>query len=404
MTVGLTPEGWVPKTYAEIVADLEADQRAKIDPALDTSPDSVVGQQNAIVASKLAELWELGGELYTMLDPEAVTGAQQDALYSLTNTLREAPSKSWVIATVNLDAGTSIAAGLATASVLGNDDARFVNVEPMVNAGGAAADVEVRFEAEDTGPMYAANAGTLTVIETVLPGWYSITNSEDAVLGQDAEKDAAYRLRRQQELAAPGGSSLIGLRADLLRVPDVTAVQVLENTDSITDEDGMPPHSIEAVVLGGDDEEIAAVIYRDIAGGIKSHGSELETVTGEDGEDHEIRFSRPEEIDVYLAIEVEQAPGAAVSQADLKAALRDASRDPEDAAFLGVHTSVYSGREVCVAVEVPNVLNARVGLALSSISTPDDADALSKIAIGPRQIARLDLERMEVSVISEPGP
>jgi hypothetical protein len=393
---GLTPEGFVAKTEAEILADIEAYQRAHIDPGLDTSEQTLIGRLNRVFASKFAELWNLGSELYDMLDPDKVGGAQQDALYALTNTRREKPTKSKVTATVNLNGGTSIGVGEAVASVLGNDEARFVNVEPMVNADDHALDVQVAFEAENTGPLFAALAGTLTVIETPITGWNSITNALDAELGKDTESDADFAVRRLVDLAAPGGCSLIGMRADLSRLVGVTAVQVLENDTDVTNGDGMPPHSVEAVVLGGDDNEIAATVRKDTAGGITTFGSTLVVVTDEDGVDHDVRFSRPTERNAYVAVEVEVGDDYA-GDAALKAALVAHAVSLTDASFLDVGTNVYAGRVVCSAIKVAGVLNARVGLSFSSISDPDAG--VTKLTIGKREIARLDSSRISVTVL-----
>ena len=398
---GLTPEGWVPKTLEQILASIEERQRAAFGADVDTSEFSVIGQNNRIFADELAQLWELGEDLYDMLDPDKVTGAQQDALYSLTNTLRLPASKSRVVATVNLDGSTSIAAGDAVASVEGNPTARFVNIEAMVNAGGSPADVDVVFEAEQTGPVLA-NADTLTVQETTPLGWNSITNDDDAdPVGRNAESNAEYRIRRLVELAAPGSASLIGLSADLNRVEGVTAVQVLENIDSITNADGMPPHSIEAVVLGGADEAIADNLLKNKAGGIKAHGSTVVVVEDDEGVEHSIGFSRPTSRNVWVAIEV--VTGDGYDEAALKQAIADSSQLKLEAnglpnpSFLDVGDEVYSGRIVCDAVEVAGVLNARVGLSFASIATPDDGDSV--LTIAAREIAVLAVARIAVTIV-----
>lgn len=58
-TYGLTPQGFVPKSYDVIVAEIGAAQRATIDATLDTSSaESVIGQLNASISERLAEVWE----------------------------------------------------------------------------------------------------------------------------------------------------------------------------------------------------------------------------------------------------------------------------------------------------------------------------------------------------------
>ncbi len=395
MTHGMTAEGFVAKSYDEILASIVARQRATMDPAIDTSPHSVIGQFNAIVANELAALWEVQRALYDALDPDLATGAQQDALYSLTNTLRQGARKSRVTATVNLAAGANIAIGDAVASVVGVPASRFVNVGPMVNSGGAPANFSVVFEAEQTGAVIA-NAGTLTVIETFIAGWNSITNATNAELGSGVETDTEYRIRRLIELTVPGGGTVSGIRADLSRLPGVSAVEVLENdTDSVFD--GMPPHSVEAIVRGGEAQAIAESIYSNKVGGIQTHGSEPAVeVTDDEGVAHEVYFSRPTEVPVYLAIEVEAGDGydASDDHYALTSALVNASTNKLNPSYLDVGMSVYAGRLVCTALEVAGVLNARVGLSLSTITDPD-AGTLS-IPITKRELATLATARIAV--------
>ncbi len=397
---GLTLEGFERKTLEELLAEVEAEQRANIDPGIDTTLFSLVGQLNAVIGSKLAELWELGQDLYDMLDPDKVEDAAQDALYLLTGSLRKPATKSTVTATVNLEPGASIAIGDAVASVLGNPTARFVNTEPMVNAGDSADDFDVLFEAEATGPVFA-NDGTLTVIETPQTGWNSITNPEDADVGENIESNAAYRLRRETELAAPGGATLIGSRADLSRLDGVEAVDILENTGSVVNGDGLPPHSFEAIVHGtASDQDIAESIFSNKPAGIEAYGSTVVTVTDSEGIEHSIGFSEPDERSVYIAIEVEV--DADYDDDDdhdaLKAAIVNASTDVTSANYLAPGDDLYAGRIICAALEQPGVLNARVGLAFSSITVPEDGD--EKLVIARREIAVLDDGRIDVTVAS----
>lgn len=379
MSFGLTPDGFVPKSLEDVLNDVVTRQRADLGPDIDTSPFSVLGQLNGVFASKLVELWEAGQELYDALDPDMASGVQQDALYSLTNTLRHDAKKSTVTATVNLSAATTIAAGDAVASVQGNPVARFVNIEPMLNPGAAPANVSVLFESEEVGPV-VANATTLNVIETFIAGWNSITNAEDAALGSFVETDAAYRIRRLSELAAAGGGTVNGIRADLSRLPDVVAVAVLENVTDVTTADGLPPHSIEAIVRGGDAQAIGESIATNKVGGIQTHGTEPPVeVVDEQGETYEIYFSRPDEVTVFVAIEVVTSADYVGDEA-LALALQAATTNKLDPAYLDVGTDVYSGQMVRVALRVTGVLNASVGLSLTAITEPDAGEPSIPIA------------------------
>lgn len=81
--------------------------------------------------------------------------------------------------------------------------------------------------------------------------------------------------------------------AILTNCQGVTAAQVYENRTNETDEAGRPPHSIEAVVDGGSNSDIAEQILATSAGGITTYGSVSVDVPGEDDDVIEVCFNRP---------------------------------------------------------------------------------------------------------------
>lgn len=83
-----------------------------------------------------------------------------------------------------------------------------------------------------------------------------------------------------------------------------------ESGEDITDDFvfSIPPHSIEAVVSGGDESEIANQILLKKAGGIGTYGDKEVTIAGNYGEDITIRFSRPKDVYVWFKITVTQKP------------------------------------------------------------------------------------------------
>jgi len=397
MTVyGLTDAGFVAKTLQDIEASFVAQQRANIDPAIDTSQFGLIGQLNGIVASDLAELWELGENLYDAMDPDQASGDAQDQLYSLTNSLREPATPSRVLCTVVLAASTSIPALTAVASVQGNAAARFTNTFAMTNATGAPATLSIPFQALATGPV-AANAGTLTQRDTLISGWTSVTNALDAELGTDIESDAAYRIRRQDELATQGGGTVAGIRADILQLDTVLAVSVLENVTDAVDANGLPGHSFEAVVrseIGAtDDQAIAATIWANKPAGIQAYGSINVVILDSEGIPHTIGFSRPTEIPVYVALRVTVVAADYGGDAAMKDAIAASAETPGSPGYLDVGDPVYAGRFVTVAMQQPGVLNAECRVSLVS---SDYATGVPSVAVTQRQIGTLDTTRISV--------
>lgn len=154
---------------------------------------------------------------------------------------------------------------------------------------------------EDFG-VEIALALTLTVIETQVSGWDSCSNILDADVGREAETDVAYKQRQQNSLQISGSATIEAIKSSLLQVTGVTGATVIENDTSIVDGDGRPPHSFEAIVVGGTDINVATDIFLSKAAGIESHGTESEDITDSMGFIHVIEFSRAVGITIYLRI------------------------------------------------------------------------------------------------------
>lgn len=394
---GLTADGFVAKTFEEIRAGFEAKQRATLDQNIDTSEYSLIGGLNGIMATEIAAVWELAEEVHDAFDPDKAAGESQDTLYSLTGTIRRAAQSSSVQATVNLKANTTIAKGAAQASVAGNAASKFVNDEPMVNATGVPANVSVRFVATRTGPI-AANAGTLTVIDTPLAGWNSITNPLDATLGSALELDSLFRLRRLQEIAQQGGGTVPGVRADLMALPTVRAAAVLENdTDAYVG--SLPPKSVEAIVrsvVGANDEQaIASSLWRNKTGGARFVGLQSYVITDSEGFSRTVYFSRPTERQVYVLLRVKVDPALYVGDILAETTILAALADPTSASYHDVGTDVFAARIVVEAMKIPGVLNADARVSLDPTATW--ATAASSLDIDQREIAVFDTSRCTVS-------
>ena len=95
---GVKSTGFVAKTQTDTNESLITRARAKaaLGPNLDYSSQSPLGQLLALVAGELAEVWELGQQVYSSNDPEAAVGVPLDNVMSITGSTRpeEAPSRS----------------------------------------------------------------------------------------------------------------------------------------------------------------------------------------------------------------------------------------------------------------------------------------------------------------------
>lgn len=392
---GLTAAGFVLKPASVIDAEIADAQRAS--PALgadwDTSAESPSGQLNASIATKLAELWELAAVLYNACDPRNASFAALDAVCSLTGTVRSPATKGTATLTLRVAAGRTIPAG-SIASVINQPTNRWVTLTAAVNASGSDADVIVTAEAEAAGAL-VANAGTITVIATPVVGWLSVTNAADAATGSESERDPALRVRREKELGALGTSPVDAIRAALRRVSGVSVAEIAEN-DADVIVDGMPPHSIEAVVQGGTDAAVALALWRAKAGGIQLYtsvrdedGNPITSVTIADagGFSRVIVFTRPVTVSIYARIVVLLSDRYAGDIA-LAAAVANVT------AGQGAGATVRKSSIITAALAVAGVIDCTAVLLGRTVGSRADTNLIAD----PREVLKLSAERVEIVV------
>lgn len=235
-----------------------------------------------------------------------------------------------------------------------------------------------------------ASAGTLTVIETVIAGWDTFENEEDADVGKDEETDAESRVRREETLAAAGTTTIPAIRASLLEIDEVEAAVVYENNTAIEDEDGRPPKSIECVVLGGEDDDIFDTIWDSKPGGIELFGSVEGTITDSQGFLQTIKFNRPTEIDIYLEIDIETDGEFPVDGED---AIVQEILDYTSGEF-GIGQDVITTRLYCPINEVDGITDITIRIGTSASPLAND-----NITIEADEISSWDSGRITVTVV-----
>jgi uncharacterized phage protein gp47/JayE len=161
-------------------------------------------------------------------------------------------------------------------------------------------------QAVEAGKEYNTEAGTVTSIVNPesIQGIESIYNEAAIENGRERETDAEYRERYYASVDYAGGVNSDSIRAALMQEVDgLHTAYVYENDSDVRDEEyGLPPHSIEAVVYGGLDEDIARVIYKEKAAGIQTVGSSEIQILSKSDQKIGIHFSRAELVEIYIKI------------------------------------------------------------------------------------------------------
>ena len=183
----------------------------------------------------------------------------------------------------------------SVANLSGQPNVRFLTTE-AVTASIAGGDYDVTFEAEYDGAISVA-AGQLDEISEAVSGWIAVSNDNPGVTGTEPETDPNFRIKIERELGASGSTNLTAIIASVVRDTDCTNANGKENDTDLTDSFLLPPHSIHIVCKDGTSADIAQTIFEEKAAGIRTFGSEEETVLDHNDEDQTIYFSYAETVD-----------------------------------------------------------------------------------------------------------
>lgn len=159
------------------------------------------------------------------------------------------------------------------------------------------------FTAAETGDQ-TCETGELDTVVSDVAGWDKVYNYEPGIPGTNYESDAALRIRRRLAAHSIKGSGTDPAIASHLmeEVEGVTSAKVTSNRTMTTDAQGRPPKSFEALVVGGEPEDVARVIWENMPSGMQCYGNTSQEITDEDGDAQMIFFSRP--VPEYLWIKL----------------------------------------------------------------------------------------------------
>jgi len=302
------------------------------------------------------------------------------------------------LAIVLLTSGLSITTDVATIRIQADD------MQPFALAVGTGLAITTlgspgRFTADIQGAIGVA-AHDLTSIITQVPGWASVDNPAAGDEGRAVETDDDLRLRYDQGVYRLGAATVEAIYANLReQFPAISGLVVFENPEDVTDADGRPPHSIEVVAQGGDANAIAAAIFRLKAAGIDTFGATEVTVTDSQGSDHLIRFNRPESVWCWVKCTVipydeETFPGDGLARVrSIIVETGNALEIGTDVIIQRFHGPIYQ--------QVPGV--GVLQITVAATTDPEEVPASGdyddeNVSIGPRQIARFDASRCEVTL------
>lgn len=306
--IDFTDTGLVIPDTSDVLAGAQSDIDAAfgggLNPALNTPQGQLASSLTAIIDNNNSTI----AEFVNQVDPDTNNGFMQDAIARI-YFLNRSPGAPTVVQALCVGAvGTFIPVGAQAQDESGN---RYV-----CTAGGSipiSGNITLPFANVVLGPI-PCPAGELNIIFQAIPGWDTITNAADGVVGANVETAAAFRVRRAQSVALNAQGSLPSIYAAVFDVPNVIDVYATENTTSSTVNTGstnfpVVAHSLYVAVVGGDAAAIAQAIWTKKNVGADYNGNTTVVVSDPSGylppvPTYSVSFEIPAALPILFAVQI----------------------------------------------------------------------------------------------------
>ncbi|AUG99760.1 hypothetical protein CWC46_07945 [Prodigiosinella confusarubida] len=255
-------------------------------------PDSKDGQVVALVALAIHDANTTAISVYNSYSPATALSDALTRNVKINGITRKGETRS----TVDLELAGTIGTTITNGSVR-DDNGIIWNLPTTATIDGNPVTATC-----NTSGAVAALADTVTSINTPTRGWTSVTNPSAATVGTAAETDAELRIRQTQSVALPSLTPFDAVDGALANISGVTRHKLYENDTDSVDVNGLPRHSISAIVDGGDATTIAQTIRGKKGQGVFTYGNTTVQVLDKYGNPHSISFSRTVDVAVYIAI------------------------------------------------------------------------------------------------------
>lgn len=379
---GVTDEGYYRPLFPEVRQYVDSTYRGRFGANINTDHHTPDGNMVDWVAELLTLLYEDDEATYQTAFLDTVDGTPFDLWLASRGFRRREALQTEVWLEMQGDEGTLVEAASQVRAPATDEVFELMEDHTITDPYSIAL-----FRAVNTGPILA-NVDDGWEIVTTVTGWDGVGNPQDEETGNDLETVADAKGRYVS--AIQGGT----VKRELLKLPGVRTVRVFENDTDIPDPIHDATHWLEALVVGGDDQEIVNTIARFKAPGVGTRGdtSGVETVSGEG---RTILFSRGTPVPVYVAIAIAPGEGWPSTSDELRDQIRtdmvtwatgahEHGNDVAPDMFRGQISSIVPGARYSATVFV--------GLAPS----PTDDEVLE---IDDRDVATFTFANVEVTFV-----
>jgi uncharacterized phage protein gp47/JayE len=347
-TIVFTDQGPVAPSEAAILAGAQSDINSAFGGGLDPSLQTPQGQIATSTSAIIGNVNDTFVNMANMMNPDFATGRWQDGIGQI-YFLQRKPSQPTVVPGLCTGGqGVVIPAGSLAQAVDGNIYTCIDGGE--IPEGGS---ITFQFACNIVGPVPCPE-GTLTKIFRAIPGWDSISNLVDGVLGNETETRSEFEARRKESVAKNARGTIQAIQGAVLEVAGVLDAISVQNDNSAPTSIGgvvLAGNSILVSAVGGSDQDIAKAIWSKKSPGCAYNGNTTVTVVDDSSgyspplPSYQVTFLRPSALPILYAVNISnnlQVPADAVTQIQSAIMLAFAGADGGTRARIG--STVFASR------------------------------------------------------------
>lgn len=389
---GLTKKGFRRPNYTDIIDALERKARKLWGSQINLSVGSFMGLSIRLYAWILDRIFKMDEDIYNSKFIDTAVGTSLYQIGRLIGLRLLAAQKAVGYLEITGVPGTYVPAGFLASTVVGTQ--YVVLTEGTIGESGI---ILLPIRAFYAGPDGNTEANTITeIVNPTENNITSITNPKAVEGGRWAETDEEYRDRYYKSVDFAGGVNVDAIRAEILQnVDGIYHALVYENDTDFEDENGLPPHSIEAIGYGGLDQDIAKAIFKRKAAGIQTFGNTSVPIVNMSSQPLNILFTRPVIVWVWIKITslVTDDSYPHDGEEQIKQALIDYIGGNKNNG-LDIGQDVYCNRFAAVLYKISGVVDFDI-----SISTDGVAWNKKRIPISIREKAMTDETKVVIEYV-----
>lgn len=391
MTIQFDKNGILTQNLTEILDEREQNLKPVIGDDFIIDKTTPIGNVELADANNELTIQELISWLIpNQLDANTAEGFFLDCICEKNRIYRKQPQYTTLNLRINGTPNTSFISGDITVS--DNISGIYYNLNENVTIDETGS-VLANFICQDFGENYPLQTSVFN-IETPIIGLDSIildNNNINLVLGRLTETDDELRYRRMYSVQQTSTNTLGSILANIYSLDGVINATYLENDTENTDSNGLPLKSFEFIVDGGDENAITDVIFINKATGTHAFGSTVIQKKDSENNLYSIGYTKAENINVGMDISVNVK--SVQSQTwinNIKNALKEKF---ESVQKIGASVKDYDYYAVITNFsEITNINSVKI------YKTNDTAHKVSQLPIGIRQIAKINVENINITV------